>query len=197
VWVSPPHDEPSDLAARLIANGFENAGDGLLMIVAGDGPSRSVVEADRPPGIRIHRFERLREGPAREAAERIVGVLVAAFGVGEERRAGIVAETMATLADRRFTHYVITDDDEPLAAARRATFHGLSYLSSIGTVPRARGRGLGRLVTAVATADGKAAGSEWIHLGVFADNPGAIGVYRSLGFELSGEPGPDLLLVGS
>ena len=55
-------------------------------------------------------------------------------------------------------------------SGRRST--ALSYLSSIGTATWARGRGLGELVTMTATADAIAAGSEWIYLGVFADNDG-------------------------
>jgi ribosomal protein S18 acetylase RimI-like enzyme len=31
---------------------------------------------------------------------------------------------------------------------------------------------------------------------VFADNDPALALYRGLGFELSGEPGPDMILVG-
>ena len=196
MWVSPPHDTPDDLAARLLANGFESAGDGLLMVVA-DGSAAQVAAARSPsPGSVLHRFQRLREEPARAAAEAIVAVLVAAFEVGAERRASIVTETMATLADPRFVHYLVTVDDEPAAVTRRATFDGLSYLSSIGTTPGAQGRGLGRWVTATATADGLAAGSDWVHLGVFADNSPAVGLYESLGFRPSGAPGPDLILVG-
>jgi ribosomal protein S18 acetylase RimI-like enzyme len=60
----------------------------------------------------------------------------------------------------------------------------------------ARGRGLGRLVTASAMVDGAEAGSEWIHLGVFADNAPAIALYGRLGFAMGCEPGPDMLLVG-
>jgi ribosomal protein S18 acetylase RimI-like enzyme len=80
--------------------------------------------------------------------------------------------------------------------ARRATFAGLSYLSSIGTVGWARGRGLGRLVTASALLDAAQAGSDLIHLGVFADNAPAIALYRRLGFTMACEPGPDMLLIG-
>ena len=79
--------------------------------------------------------------------------------------------------------------------ARRATFDGVSYLSSIGTAEFARRRGLGGLVTALAISDGLTAGSEWIHLGVFADNLEAIQLYRNFGFDRVGEPTPDLLLV--
>ena len=197
LWVSPPHDEPADLTARLVANGFESTGDGLLMITADAEPSRAVVDRAPGRGVALHRYQRLREDPARAAAAGIVAVLVEAFGVDAGRRAGIEAETMATLADPRFVHYLVTVDGMPAAATRRATFDGLSYLSSIGTAPWARGRGLARLVTAHATADGLAAGSAWVHLGVFADNDAAIALYHALGFRRSGDPGPDLLLVGS
>jgi ribosomal protein S18 acetylase RimI-like enzyme len=79
--------------------------------------------------------------------------------------------------------------------ARRATFDGATYLSSIGTAGWARGRGLGSLVTRIATADGLAAASDWIYLGVFVENTTAIGVYERSGFERVGESCPDLLLV--
>jgi ribosomal protein S18 acetylase RimI-like enzyme len=79
--------------------------------------------------------------------------------------------------------------------ARRATFEGASYLSSIGTAGWARGRGYGALVTQLASADSLALGSEWTYLGVFADNAVATGVYERSGFERVGESCPDLLLV--
>lgn len=195
-WVSPPHDEPADLAARLAANGFENAGEGCLMVVADPTRARTTVQAARPRDVAVHRFQRVSGEPALEAAERIVSVLVDAFLVEDARQASIVAETLATLADARFTHYLVTVDGVPAAVARRATFDRLSYLSSIGTSRWARGRGLGRLVTASATLDGLEAGSDWAHLGVFADNETAIALYESLGYDLSGAPGPDMILTG-
>ena len=102
---------------------------------------------------------------------------------------------MASLAHPWFTHYLVRLDDRPAAVARRATFEGASYLSSIGTAGWARGRGLGSLVTRLATLDGLAADSEWVYLGVFADNTPAIGIYERSGFVRVGEPCPDLLLV--
>jgi ribosomal protein S18 acetylase RimI-like enzyme len=196
IWLAPPHDEPADLAARLIANGFEDMGKGLLMVTRDGKLARAVLA--RPPDAAVH-LERLAGigGPlAASAAESIVAVLFDAFGVGESRRAGIVGETLASLGDPRFVHYLVRRAGEPVAVARRATFDGFSYLSSIGTVERARGLGLGRLVTASAVVDALDAGSEWVHLGVFADNPPAIALYEQLGFVMSGEPGPDMVLVG-
>jgi ribosomal protein S18 acetylase RimI-like enzyme len=57
-----------------------------------------------------------------------------------------------------------------------------------------QGLGLGRLATAVATADAIAAGSRWTYLGVFDENVVARRLYEGLGFVVMGGPSPDLLL---
>lgn len=196
IWVSPPHDEPSDLAARLATNGFEDTGPGLLMVARDPTPARSALARDPGPAVTVEKVGELAGARAESVATAIVGVLLSAFGVGEERREGVLVETMASLADARFTHYIVRIGEMPAAVARGATFDGATYLSSIGTAEWARGRGLGRLVTATAMLDGLEAGSDWVHLGVFVDNDPAIALYRRLGFETSGDPGPDMLLVG-
>jgi ribosomal protein S18 acetylase RimI-like enzyme len=197
VWTVPPHDQPADLIARLLANGFEDVGDGLLLVARDDELASAALR--RSPLDGRTTLERLRgiAGPdAARVADAIVSVLLAAFVVDEERRPGVVAETLSSLADPRFMHYLIRRDGTPVAVARRATFDGISYLSSIGTVEAVRGLGLGRHVTASAVVDGLAEGSEWVHLGVFADNAPARHLYESLGFAMSGLPGPDMILVG-
>ena len=123
-------------------------------------------------------------------------MLFDAFGVGAARREGIVAETVASLADRRFTHYLVRHGGEPVAVARRATFDGLSYLSSIGTVERARGLGFGRMVTATRAARrGRCRQRVGPPRGVRRQSA-AIALYERLGFVMSGDPGPDMVLVG-
>lgn len=197
VWVSPPHDEPIDLAARLAANGFENVGEGLLLVTHDVGRARAAL-ADPPLGPRVglERHSAVHGASATPVAEAIVSVLVDAFAVHPGRTAGVTAETLSSLEDPRFTHYLVRLDGEPVAVARRATFDGISYLSSIGSVGSVRGRGLGRYVTATAMVDAAAAGSELIDLGVFADNVAARALYADLGFVTTGEPGPDMLLIG-
>jgi ribosomal protein S18 acetylase RimI-like enzyme len=197
VWTAPPHDEPADLVARLKANGFEDVGDGLLM-VANDAARARDALARRPldGSLTLQRLAGLSGAAARDAARSIMDVLLEAFHVGADRGPGIVSETAASLADPRFMHYLVRRDGTPVAVARRATFDGISYLSSIGTVLAARGHGLGRFVTAASMVAAVDAGSGWIHLGVFSDNVPARRLYESLGFVMSGDPGPDMLLIG-
>jgi ribosomal protein S18 acetylase RimI-like enzyme len=196
IWCSPSHDQPIDLAERLLSNGFEDVGPGHLMVVRDDDLSRAVLTHRLPEGTTLERPSGLTGSAAEPVTQAIVEVLLEAFGVEAERRPAIAAETVASLADPRFTHYLARVDGEPVAVARRATFDGLSYLSSIGTIERARGQGYGRLVTAAAVVDAVAAGSEWVHLGVFADNLPAYRLYGGLGFTPSGAAGPDMVLVG-
>jgi ribosomal protein S18 acetylase RimI-like enzyme len=197
VWTLPPHDEPRDLVARLFANGFEDVGDGLLLATWDEEPARAALRrSPLPADVEMDRLRGLTGPVASRAAEAIVSVLLAAFGVDAERRPGVVAETLASLSDPRFMHYLIRRHGMPVAVARRATFDGISYLSSIGALDAVRGLGFGRHVTASAMVDGFAEGSEWVHLGVYADNLPARRMYESLGFVMSGEPGPDMMLIG-
>jgi ribosomal protein S18 acetylase RimI-like enzyme len=193
VWPSPEHDAPTDLVARLTANGFRDMGLSTMMAV--DGHAALTPRQPARPGVTIERSTGLGPAAAAAWAPAIVEVLRDAFDVGIDREAGVLAETLASLGHRSFTHYLVRLDGRPAAAARRATFDGISYLSSIGTAGWARGQGLGRLVTEAALHDAVLAGSELTHLGVYADNQVATDLYRSLGFERIGKPVPDLLLV--
>jgi GNAT superfamily N-acetyltransferase len=195
VWPSPRHDAPADLVERLSANGFRDTGAGCVMILADPEPTRRLAAEPLTPDLAIERIAGIRGPAAERAASPVVEVLVDAFDVGVERRPGVLSETIASLGQASFTHYLVRREGRPVAVARRATFDGVSYLSSIGTAKSARGQGFGRLVTAAAARDAASAGSDWTHLGVFADNREAIRLYRNLGFERVGEPCPDLLLV--
>lgn len=195
IWPMPGFDEPADLAQRLVANGFVDFGGGLLMAVD---PTR--VPADEPTHKRldatvtIERFEHLRGVPAARAAEAIATVLVSSFAVEPERRVAVELEAVQGLATAAYHAILVRIDGEPAAVARRTTFAGASYLSSIGTVPAFRGRGLGRLATSLAVADAIADRSRWTYLGVFEDNAVARRLYAALGFVAIGGVAPDLLL---
>lgn len=195
IWPSPVHDAPADLVDRLVANGFHDVGAGCVMVMTDLESSRIGVRREHGRGVGLERLGGGAGGSATVSAE-IVSVLCDAFHVEEARRPGVEAETAASLANPSFTHYLARIDGEPAAVARRATFDGMTYLSSIGTAAWARGRGLGEMVTMAAAADAVSAGSEWVYLGVFAENDVAIRLYRRAGFEMLGDPAPDLLLLG-
>ena len=195
IWSSPLHDAPADLVERLSTNGFRDMGEGFVMALADPGPARRAAREPLPTGLTVERLAGLSGKAAEVVADGIVDVLVDAFDVEEERRPGVERETVASLAHAWFTHYLVRIDGRPAAVARRATFDGASYLSSIGTAGWARGRGYGSLVTRIATLDSLALASDWTYLGVFADNTPAIGVYERSGFARVGGSCPDLLLV--
>lgn len=195
VWAAPLHDTPTDLVARLAANGFRLVGLGDVMILGDPASSLRAAAEPLPSGVTLELLSGLVGPAARSAASDVVDVLLDAFDIVPERRAGIVDETVVLLGHPWFTHYLARVDGVPAAVARRATFDGASYLSSIGTAAWARGRGLGSLVTRLASADAVAAGSDWTYLGVFSDNPSAIRVYERSGYERVGDSAADLLLV--
>ncbi|MFL5779349.1 MAG: GNAT family N-acetyltransferase [Chloroflexota bacterium] len=195
VWPSPAYDEPADLVARLLRNGFEDVGGGHLMVLIDPAPARAAAIEMTPPDVTIERLHRL-EGDVEELARSITGVLADAFEVDPLRAQLLQTETAAALRNPSISHYLARMSGAPVALARAATFDGCTYLSSIGTVGGMRGRGLGRLVTARAVADALTGGSEWIHLGVFVENDGARRLYERLGFVSIGGPVPDLLLIG-
>jgi ribosomal protein S18 acetylase RimI-like enzyme len=171
-------------------------GPGNVMALADPARTRAAVEAPRSPNVTVERHRQEGGEAARSAARLIVSVLMEAFEVEPERATSLELETVTSLANPVFTHYVVLDDGVPAAVARRATFDRATYLSSIGTAGWARHRGFGGLVTACAAADAAGEDSEWTYLGVFADNPAAIRVYERLGFERVGESSPDMLLLG-
>jgi ribosomal protein S18 acetylase RimI-like enzyme len=194
VWPLPGFDEPGDLVARLLAAGFVDAGAGLLMALDPDRPfSGSGFDLTRPD-VSVERVHRLSGPEADRAARGIAIVLADAFGVENYRVRAMEEETFALLGRDEFHAVLVSVDGEPAATARRTTFAGASYLSSIGTRTPFQGRGLGRLATEIAMQDAVAAGSRWTYLGVFDDNLVARRMYEALGFVVLGGPAPDLLL---
>ena len=144
------------MSPRLLGNGFEDHGGGMLMVLdrTRDPGNDGWTAADGDPSVTIERLHRISGDAAERAAEAIAGVLVASFAVEPERRVAIELEAVLGLANEPYHAVLIRVDGEPAAVARRTTFAGATYLSSIGTAPAFRGRGLGRLVTSVAVEDG-------------------------------------------
>jgi GNAT superfamily N-acetyltransferase len=193
IWPRPAFNEPADIVERLLASGFEDVGGGHLMLLVDPSTVTSLATEPMPRSLSVERLHLL--GPAARvaAASAVSLVLAEAFAV-PERRESIEIETVSMFDAQGLHACLVRVDGEPAAAAKRSTFDGASYLSSIGTRPAFRGRGLGRLVTAIVAADAIAAESKWTYLGVFAENETAIRLYEQLGFISLGGPSPDLIL---
>ena len=196
IWPLPGLDEPTDLPERLLDAGFEDVGGGLMMALDPDRVTASPPIPPTPPApdVTIERIHHMGSPFADRAAWGIGIVLAEAFNLEAHRIPAIEQETLALLGLEEFNAVLVSVDGEPAATARRTTFAGASYLSSIGTRPEFQGRGLGRLATEIAIADALAAESRWTYLGVFDDNLVARRMYERLGFVAIGGPAPDLLL---
>ena len=191
IWAAPMHDTPADLPVRLEARGFIDLGRGLTMILAE--PTRAVVPPDLDPRIVLERYSRPAAGRER-LAEEVAALLIAAFRVDPLARLGLATDLEASFDAPELTLYVARVGGIPVAVAKRATFDGATYLSSIGTRPGWQGRGLGTLVTVAAVQDGLAEGTDITYLGVFDDNVRARALYERLGFVIVGEASGDFLL---
>jgi ribosomal protein S18 acetylase RimI-like enzyme len=192
IWAIPGLSRPADLVQRLAANGFVDQGGGLDMILAGD--PQPGAEVALPRGAVLEKWNCPSPAERPVVAEALTTVIGDAFHIPGSRRSNLVAEISLTLETSRFHACLIRVDGEPVATGERYSFDGASYLSSIGTRPEWRGRGLGTLVTQVLVRDSLAAGYELIYLGVYAENTSAIRVYSRLGFRVLGSRSADMLL---
>ena len=209
----PVGGSPADLGKRLQAAGFEAVGIDRRMVLSDGGAARGpggvaalvrrltaeVAAASGGAVVTVRRGsadgERRTWADRRRWAVDASLVLADAFGVDPDRRAALERDLLGCVSRPGCAVVLVSVDGVPAAIARRATTPDGSYLSSIGTRPMFRGRGLGALVTAVAMQDALAAGGPLIHLGVEIDNVRAIRLYQRLGFSVLGDPAPDLLLL--
>jgi ribosomal protein S18 acetylase RimI-like enzyme len=197
----PLANEPPDLAERLLRNGFERQGEDLRMVLRDPGPCRALAARDADSALpwsrlRIARHPGAASGPPRLWASDASLVLAEAFEVDPYRRAALETDLLACAQRPECSVLLLFDGDEPVATARRTTTAGGTYLSSVGTRPGWRGRGHGALVTALAVRDAIGASGDasvLVHLAVDVRNTVARRLYERLGFEVVGDPVPDLI----
>ena len=191
----PLGNRPADLGARLFASGFLALGTDRRMVLVDPRPSLDLARRGPVvPGTRIVRAPR--EAPGLDAFATAVSLVLAeSFSVERRRVAALEVDAIGCGGRPECEIVLLEVHGEPVAAARRVTIDGGTYLSSIGTRPGWQGQGHASLVTATAVADALAAGSVFVHLAVEVDNQRATRLYERLGFVVVGEPVPDLLLA--
>lgn len=192
IWPSPVHAGPPDLAMRLQGNGFVDIGGGHLMVMAEPDDAPPLRPEEMPPEVTVQAIV----GPG-DAGPGDLGdagfVLATSFGAPLSRARELAGDLERTLPDQRVVLALARVDGVAAAVAKATTFDGWTYLSSIGTLPGYRGRGLGALVTRQVIASAAALEAGRPYLGVFSGNGTAIRLYERLGFRSIGES-PDLLL---
>ena len=191
-WPSPVHAEPADLAARLAANGFSDIGGGHVMMLVSPEACGPVLQGELPTGTSLHVLCRAADAGPTDIAD-LGAVLGDAFGTLPERALELADDLRRVGDDPRVGLVLARVNGVAAAAAKTTTFDGLTFLSSVGTRPAYRGRGLAGLVTraAIDAAGARARGAAY--LGVFSGNAPALALYDRLGFASIGES-PDLLL---
>jgi len=186
----PLGGQPADLEARLVEAGFRPVGRDRAMVLTDSGP---ILALARTLGQRTDlRVRAIGSGEAARAMD-AARVLVEAFNVESDRIPALAAESLAAARRPGGASLLLFHGDRPVAAARRVTLDGATYLSSIGTIPAFRGRGYASLLTAEAVRQAMADGTELVHLLADAEMDSAARLYARLGFEAIGGPIADLM----
>jgi ribosomal protein S18 acetylase RimI-like enzyme len=186
----PLDPAPPDLERRLLDEGFRPVGRERALVLTDTGP---IFALARTLGARPElRVERIGSGAASRAMD-AARVLVEAFNVESDRIPALAAESLAAARRPGGASLLLFLDDRPVASARRVTQDGATYLSSIGTIPSARGRGYASLLTAEAVRQAIEEGTTLVHLLADAEIDNAARLYARLGFEPVGGPIADLM----
>lgn len=172
-------------AAFALADGVSRPAE-LATLLAGQGfvaiEHESVLWIAEPPAI-PHLDPGLRVEQVTEAtAAEYVDVEAAAFGIPPGLAAGRLPALRRSLSVGGRRAYLVAVGRRYVATTRLVVVAGLASLTSIGVLPEQRGQGYGRLITAVATRAGLAAGARLAWLAVAPDNVPALRLYESLGY---------------
>jgi ribosomal protein S18 acetylase RimI-like enzyme len=170
-WLVGGSSRPTDLGDRLVAAGLAPLSDNPGMALDLDG----FTEEPPPTGVTI---ERVSDEPGlarwREVNRRgldLDPVRDEAWWIAH-RRPGFAD-------DAPLVNYVASLDGAPVAAAALFDGAGVAGIYNVATVPEARGRGIGRAVTAAAIAEGVRRG---LRMAVLGSSEMGFPVYRRLGF---------------
>jgi ribosomal protein S18 acetylase RimI-like enzyme len=163
--------QPADLPARLTGGGWVEIERERVMWTRS---APGVPHLD--PSLRIEAVTS-RTAADYEALERQIFDLPADFAT--QRTAGLSYSISAGW----MRAFLVKLNGQAVATARLAAGDGVAGIFGVGVIAKERRRGLGSLVTAVATRAGLASGSKLVWLSVSELNDPALRVYRQLGFQ--------------
>lgn len=170
IWIRGDLPEDRDLAAAATEAGCQLVYEMPEMVLRAP-----AEEAPLPPGAELRRLSE--PGQARDYW-RVAASAYASIGFPPEvfghysNEAGLLAENVAA-----FIAYL---DGEPVAIAMTIVSHGVAGIYWVGSLEQARGKGLGRAVTAAATNAGFELGADVASLQA---SPMGKPVYQAMGYE--------------
>ncbi len=168
-WWLGPSTTPADLEQRLEARGFAEADPEYGMVldlrdwpgssgarssgeaVAGDVPAAAGDEVLAAPAAEVSATAgdvTIVEDAA--GLDDFLAVMAGAYGWSDDGRHEAWAELYrlpAVLGDAGVRHVVVRDVSGPVACASLFTADGHAFVTNVGTIPAARGRGLGTRAT--------------------------------------------------
>jgi len=170
VWIRAAQTADRDLAEAAAAAGFQLVYEMPEMVLAA-----AVDELPLPSGADLRRLSEPRQAEdywkVAAASYTSIGFPAEIFS-GYSNHTGLLAENVAA-----FIAYL---DGEPVSIAMTVVSHGVAGIYWVGSLEQARGKGLGRAVTAAATNAGFELGAETASL-----QASAMGkpIYEAMGFE--------------
>jgi ribosomal protein S18 acetylase RimI-like enzyme len=153
---------------------------------------RMRLDVARVPEVRPIGPIRLRRATLADTAS-IGDVVGAAFGDPAERHR---RRAERELGDPTIRYYLGELDRVPIGSLRLIRVDGRTYVTAFGVLPRVQGRGYGRQILSATIRDLLAEEEGEIYIEVETTNQGAIGLYRSCGFEVTSAFGYYALTLG-
>jgi ribosomal protein S18 acetylase RimI-like enzyme len=169
LWMVGSNDSPCDLPLRLEGSGFVRSGSPGMAI-----DLRRLKEPASPSGFRVEQVQ-YEEGLLKYSA-----LMPQAFGFDELSKKAVTSWIQGVGLCDNLHHYLGYLGDKPVATSSLFYADGVAGLYCVASMPEARGRGLGSLMSAVPLL---AAREEGYKVGVLHSTLMAHGVYLRLGFK--------------
>jgi len=170
LWWTGPATQPPDLGDHLERHGF---------IHEAHMPGMAVELAKVPKGLPVPRGLIVRQAKDPATLKHWSQACSDAFGM-PEFVAEAFHEVMTHVAPNTFRAYLGWLEGKPVATSLLTLAAGCAGIYNVSTIPQARRKGIGALMTALPLQDARAEGYT---VGILHASEMGVGVYRSLGFQ--------------
>lgn len=176
MWWIGPQTTPENIGELLEQNGLQPDGDPPNMVV------ELAALSSMSTNIENFRIEKVNKDNNPEGQALWAWTTAKGFGV-PDFIADAVAKLEASFSDSHYKaihHYIGYLDDVPVASASMVLDSGVAGIYAVATIPEARRKGIGALMTQMPLLEAKEMG---YHLGVLQASAMGYSVYKRLGFQ--------------